>query len=303
MVSAVSTKAEALVPIREISRLTGVNTVTLRAWERRYGLLIPQRTEKGHRLYSHGDIERVRRIQSWLMRGLSISKVRDLLFQPDMEIASESSVEDVWQAHRQQLSVCLQSFHRRKLEGLLAEWFALYPPEIIADQCLAPMLEQLLLPGYTNASRRAFLGQILGEFIYSAVYRQRQSLGGRPVLIIQWDTAEPDCQPLMLSYGLIVKGYPTELLKGVPPEEWLPLVEHWEAAALIVCADTAVRLTGLQEFLANMSQHFPCPLRVLGRASRLLAAQSLNPALLLGDRLQSAMDRVVSELSEGETPV
>ena len=39
-------------PIREVARQTGVNAVTLRAWERRYGLIVPHRTEKGHRLYT-----------------------------------------------------------------------------------------------------------------------------------------------------------------------------------------------------------------------------------------------------------
>lgn len=51
-------KQEQLFPIREVSRLTGVNPVTLRAWERRYGLIQPARTESGHRLYSMTDIER-----------------------------------------------------------------------------------------------------------------------------------------------------------------------------------------------------------------------------------------------------
>ncbi|MBF4212988.1 MerR family DNA-binding transcriptional regulator, partial [Pseudomonas donghuensis] len=40
---------EELFPIREVARLTGVNPVTLRAWERRYGLIQPTRTESGHR--------------------------------------------------------------------------------------------------------------------------------------------------------------------------------------------------------------------------------------------------------------
>ena len=42
--------AEGLLPIRTVSILTGVHSVTLRAWERRYGLITPQRTPKGHRL-------------------------------------------------------------------------------------------------------------------------------------------------------------------------------------------------------------------------------------------------------------
>ena len=43
---------EGWLPIREVARQTGVNAVTLRAWERRYGLIVPQRTPKGHRLFS-----------------------------------------------------------------------------------------------------------------------------------------------------------------------------------------------------------------------------------------------------------
>mgnify|MGYP000620965887 FL=1 len=53
---------EAVYPIRTISNLTGVNAVTLRAWERRYGLIRPKRTPKGHRLYTESDLERIKRV-------------------------------------------------------------------------------------------------------------------------------------------------------------------------------------------------------------------------------------------------
>ena len=70
---------EELFPIREVARLTGVNPVTLRAWERRYGLIQPTRTESGHRLYSMTDIERVRSILGWIERGVAVSKVGKIL--------------------------------------------------------------------------------------------------------------------------------------------------------------------------------------------------------------------------------
>jgi len=44
-------------PIRTVSELTGVNSVTLRAWERRYGLIQPVRKESGHRLYTRQHID------------------------------------------------------------------------------------------------------------------------------------------------------------------------------------------------------------------------------------------------------
>ncbi|MFP3449340.1 MerR family transcriptional regulator, partial [Pseudomonas sp. SIMBA_067] len=68
------TDSDQLFPIREVSRLTGINPVTLRAWERRYGLIQPTRTESGHRLYSKSDIETVHRILDWVERGVAVSK-------------------------------------------------------------------------------------------------------------------------------------------------------------------------------------------------------------------------------------
>ena len=42
--------------ISEVCQQTGVAAVTLRAWERRYGLIKPKRTPKGHRLFSQPTI-------------------------------------------------------------------------------------------------------------------------------------------------------------------------------------------------------------------------------------------------------
>lgn len=59
----------AALPIGEVARRTGVAVATLRAWERRYGLLDPQRTDGGHRRYGSRDLARVRRMQQLLGDG------------------------------------------------------------------------------------------------------------------------------------------------------------------------------------------------------------------------------------------
>jgi MerR family transcriptional regulator, light-induced transcriptional regulator len=59
--------------------ITGVNAVTLRAWERRYGLIVPHRTAKGHRLFSTDHIQRIQQILLWLNRGVSVSQIKPLL--------------------------------------------------------------------------------------------------------------------------------------------------------------------------------------------------------------------------------
>src|SRR5471030_955900 len=69
-------------PIRDVARITGVNAVTLRAWERRYGLIVPQRTPKGHRLFSAEHVQRIHNILTWLNRGVAVSQVKQLLGTP-----------------------------------------------------------------------------------------------------------------------------------------------------------------------------------------------------------------------------
>ncbi|GAB6070635.1 hypothetical protein JCM30760_17320 [Thiomicrorhabdus hydrogeniphila] len=70
---------EALYPIREVSNLTGVNSITLRAWERRYGLIEPVRTEGGHRLYTQKHIDQIKAAVALTEQGVAISQVKALL--------------------------------------------------------------------------------------------------------------------------------------------------------------------------------------------------------------------------------
>jgi MerR family transcriptional regulator, light-induced transcriptional regulator len=69
--------------IGEVARRTGIAVPTLRAWERRYGLLDPDRTEGGHRLYGDADIERVRAMTRLLDDGWSAAAAaREVLRTP-----------------------------------------------------------------------------------------------------------------------------------------------------------------------------------------------------------------------------
>src|SRR5512147_475453 len=64
--------------LKAVLRETGLAADTLRAWERRYGLPLPQRTAGGHRLYSQYDIETIKWLLARQTEGLSISRAVDL---------------------------------------------------------------------------------------------------------------------------------------------------------------------------------------------------------------------------------
>lgn len=65
-------------PIRVVTRRTGVSAAALRAWERRYAAVAPDRTEGGQRLYSDEDIERLVLLRRAVAGGRNISQVAGL---------------------------------------------------------------------------------------------------------------------------------------------------------------------------------------------------------------------------------
>ena len=67
-----------LYKIGAIAAITGLSTHTIRAWERRYGLELADRTEGGTRLYSDQSLERLKLIKQLLDRGESISVLTNL---------------------------------------------------------------------------------------------------------------------------------------------------------------------------------------------------------------------------------
>ena len=64
--------------IGELARRTGVSTDLLRAWERRYGLLRPVRTDGGFRLYGDDDVQRVAAMRTHLGAGVAAAEAARL---------------------------------------------------------------------------------------------------------------------------------------------------------------------------------------------------------------------------------
>lgn len=57
--------------IKHAAELTGLPVATLRAWERRYGIVAPQRTDSGYRLYDEECVRRLRSMQQLVQSGWS----------------------------------------------------------------------------------------------------------------------------------------------------------------------------------------------------------------------------------------
>jgi DNA-binding transcriptional MerR regulator/methylmalonyl-CoA mutase cobalamin-binding subunit len=77
--------------IGSASLQSGLSTHVIRAWERRYGAIIPARTPSGRRSYSHLDIDRLILLKNVVASGYSISQVAELDDDKLMELSEMES--------------------------------------------------------------------------------------------------------------------------------------------------------------------------------------------------------------------
>jgi DNA-binding transcriptional MerR regulator len=146
--------------LKAVVRQTGLKPDTLRAWERRYGLPTPDRSSGGHRLYSRRDIETIKWLMARQGEGLSIRRAVDLWRQLEEESQDPLAVtlagvlaplpapahaaagESLVQLRQDWVSACL-AFDEQKAEQVLSQAFALYTPEVVAQDLLQKAMAQV----------------------------------------------------------------------------------------------------------------------------------------------------------------
>lgn len=134
--------------VGKVAELTGLSTHVLRVWERRYGAVVPERTEKGGRLYTDRDVERLRLLAELARTGHAIGTIANL---SDDELAAMASAADGE----------ARGARAPELEGLIARFL-----EAVArfdERAAERILGQAALGLEPRALVTAFFGKVLRE--------------------------------------------------------------------------------------------------------------------------------------------
>lgn len=284
--------SDELLPIREVVRLTGVNPVTLRAWERRYGLIQPVRTEGGHRLYSQGDVDTIRSIMSWTERGVAVSKVGSLLARskpahsgnrsvgadsrrgpPGGELLSGVSTTGEWGEWQASIGEALSTFDEPRLEQLYGQIFSTYP--------MSQVFEEVLLPVWREHRHQSGFGQLSQWLFYDAFLRARvlqrlQLTRHTADGCVLFAAVPEDCPELeLLVAGLLLgaeNGAVRVLAAGQPLNELPLLCQSIQPQALVLFAPVPPTSAVLRQ-LNKLALAIDCPLALAGVGAELAQEQ------------------------------
>jgi DNA-binding transcriptional MerR regulator len=265
--------AESLLPIRTVSMLTGVNAVTLRAWERRYSLITPQRTPKGHRLYRQQDVERINRIVELLNQGISVSHVKPLLDQVPGETSASPGAEqaDIWKNYRDAMTDAIERFDEPALDTAYNDALSLYPVDIVNQRLTTPLLRLLgerWQKRETGIAEEHFFSVYLRNKLGTRIHHMNQR-GSGPLLLLACLPGElHEIGLLFFALAAVNAGYRVLILGANTPLQQIPSVLEKKACAGVVLSASAKPARGvLESDLPDLASRAGAPVFVGGKTA------------------------------------
>lgn len=261
-----------LYPIGTVAALTGVNAVTLRAWERRYGLFEPIRKASGHRLYSQDDIDLINRVVGLLDRGMRIGQVQAHLDAEMARAAGETGTSSsLWKRHLDRMIAGIVQFDEAALESTYGEALAAYPVQTVTEYLLSPLLQELgrrWEDGEGTIAEEHFFGCYLRSKLGARFHHRVRADHGPKLLLACLPGERHETGLLLFALGANDAGYCTILLGAdIPLDELSAAARRTDAVAVVLSGCVPVEAKAFDAELADTVGRLACPVLVGGRAS------------------------------------
>jgi MerR family transcriptional regulator, light-induced transcriptional regulator len=151
--------------IKSVATLTGLTTSTLRAWERRYRLVSPERTRGGYRVYTADDVARLTRIKSLLDNGFKVSEAIALVEREVPALAPSDAPAESLERIRLELLEALLQMDRPRARQVTSRLASLTFERRI-DEILLPIMRavgDLWACGEANVAQEHFASAFVRE--------------------------------------------------------------------------------------------------------------------------------------------
>ncbi|GMU00497.1 cobalamin-dependent protein [Corallococcus caeni] len=174
--------AERTYRIHIAAELSGVRVELIRAWERRYGVLVPERTPAGYRVYTDRDVALLKRLKALTDEGVAISEAAKLLPQLRAELeappppAREATDDrpgpqpDAWRAA---VMAAAEAYDQPRVARILDEVLASLPPLKAFEDVLVPVQREVgerWHAGALSVAQEHLVTQVVRERLVSLLH-------------------------------------------------------------------------------------------------------------------------------------
>ena len=287
-------KEAAVLRIGELSRRVGVSEHVLRAWESRYGLLRPERSAGGYRLYSQDDQSRVRRMQVHLTGGLAAAQAAQAVIaeeQPGaitakvLDAAPRADLADTADALRQALDDLDEPLAQAVLDRLLTD----FTVETVLRDVVMAYLNELghrWARGAVSVAQEHFASNVLRGRLAGLARGWGNGRGPQALLACPPDELH---DLALLAFGIVLHrgGWRIEYLgANTPMPDTIQVTSATRPGLVVLAATTPERFTQVAAELTRLAAMAPLALAGAGATTEL--AMSIGARLLTGDPVTAA---------------
>jgi DNA-binding transcriptional MerR regulator/methylmalonyl-CoA mutase cobalamin-binding subunit len=305
-------------PIQTVAERTGLTPHVIRAWERRYRAIEPERSAGRHRLYSEAEIERIGMLHRAVRSGHSIGKIATLPMedlralianQPaGTRAAPARGVEDPAAPLRNESLAAVSRFDGPALQELLNRALVTFGHMGLLNLVVAPLAEEIgerWRAGVLTAAHEHFFTALVKVFLGDLI-RQFSIPASAPCIIVTTPAGQlHELGAIMAAATASNLGWrPVYLGPNLPAHEIAGVAMRNEAAAVALSIVYPEDDPHLAVELGDLARLLPAGTRILagGRAARgyfealirigALCADSIEE---FGSQLDSLRRRAVKE--------
>ena len=286
--------------IRDLENLSGIKSHTIRIWEKRYGLLSPERTDTNIRTYDLSNLQKLLNVTLLYNNGLKISKIAKI---PEADIplrVRELVVKNSVKNHAiNAFKLAMMNFDHSMFQKTYNSLLAERSFRDIFWEVFIPLLEELGLLWQTNTigpAHEHFITNLIKQKIYTSTEKLQAIEPTKDDKIFTLFLPENEIHEiglLFINYEILLRGYKTIFLGQTMPVEFLDDLEKYYDNLVYLSYFTVSPtkekmekyIKGFMKKLSDGNSEF----WILGRQVQHIDPEIMNPRIKTFDSIHQAI--------------
>jgi len=276
--------------IKAVAQATGLTVETLRAWERRYGVVTPVRDASGRRVYRPDDVLRLRRLREATERGHPISRLAPLSDERLVALLDAPADRRAGGTAAMLVARLLDAateFRAAECEQAVTLAVAVLPPSQLVNEVLQPLLHEVgerWHRGEMSISQERLVSRVVTRHV-GLMLDAYDRVARRETIVFATLPGERHELGLLMSAMICAsRGFKVHYLGAdLPPAEIARFACEVDAAIVALSVVLNERLSEVPPQLATLAAALPAgtAIWVGGSASPMLADAPLPASCIL----------------------
>lgn len=274
--------------IKHAADLTGVPEATLRAWERRYGVVAPERSEGGYRLYHDADLDRLRQMRDLVAQGWAPRQAAERVAEFVPSGGELPKLREFVEAAAAGDATAIGAVVQRAVDAV--------PFDVFVQEWLMPAVVELGVAwsrGEVSVGGEHLASHILMRHLGRMFDAEGRHSAGQRVLVGLPAGARHEIG--ILSFATMARRRGLDVLYAgadLPAPDWVELARRDDVSAAVLAVPTSSDVPAAQETVEALRSALPGLVVAVGGGFQ----GGVEDAELLGQPLNEAVNRLVGIL-------